>query len=193
MLGTIPIASIVADSAEATGLKWQAPAGGGGFTKITSADFSAQSSVAIDDCFTSTYKTYYVFWYATASVGGADVHLQFRYAGPTTETTNEYYGAGFGYDRSNSLFNFGWSGQNQAILYPTLGGSGEYSFGTITITDVGNSSQLPKFSNSGFGQSSQSAYNSAGLLNVSRIYTGFLLKPDSGTITGRYQVYGLAN
>lgn len=28
MPGTIPIASIVADSAEATGLKWQAPAGG---------------------------------------------------------------------------------------------------------------------------------------------------------------------
>lgn len=30
MPGTIPIASIVADSAEATGLKWVAPAGGGG-------------------------------------------------------------------------------------------------------------------------------------------------------------------
>jgi hypothetical protein len=38
--GTIPKASIVADSAETTGLKWQAPASGGGMTSLASGTLS---------------------------------------------------------------------------------------------------------------------------------------------------------
>jgi len=41
--GTIPIASIVADSAAATGLKWAAPAGGGGMTSLASGSLSGSS------------------------------------------------------------------------------------------------------------------------------------------------------
>jgi hypothetical protein len=43
--GTIPIASIVADSAEATGLKWAAPAAGGGMTSIASGTFTATATL----------------------------------------------------------------------------------------------------------------------------------------------------
>jgi hypothetical protein len=40
---TIPIPSIVADSAEATGLKWAAPASGGGMTVLASGSLSGSS------------------------------------------------------------------------------------------------------------------------------------------------------
>jgi hypothetical protein len=40
--GTIPIASIVADSAEATGLKWAAPAGGGKVLQVVEGRYSTQ-------------------------------------------------------------------------------------------------------------------------------------------------------
>ena len=43
MPSTIPSFSIVADSAEATGLKWAAPAGGGGMTSIASGSLSGAS------------------------------------------------------------------------------------------------------------------------------------------------------
>jgi hypothetical protein len=42
--GTIPIASIVADSAAATGLKWAAPAGGGKVLQVVSAVITASSN-----------------------------------------------------------------------------------------------------------------------------------------------------
>jgi len=44
--GTIPIASIVADSAEATGLKWAAPAGGGKVLQVVSGTYSTQTVIA---------------------------------------------------------------------------------------------------------------------------------------------------
>jgi hypothetical protein len=40
--GTIPIASIVADSAEATGLKWAAPAGGGKVLQVVEGRYAVQ-------------------------------------------------------------------------------------------------------------------------------------------------------
>jgi hypothetical protein len=44
--GTIPIASIVADSAETTGLKWAAPASGGGMTLLQSLTLSGASTTS---------------------------------------------------------------------------------------------------------------------------------------------------
>ena len=46
MPGTIPIASIVADSAEATGLKWATPAGGGKVLQVVSATTTTQKDTA---------------------------------------------------------------------------------------------------------------------------------------------------
>jgi hypothetical protein len=43
--GTIPIASIVADSAEATGLKWAAPAGGGKVLQVVSATTTTNANI----------------------------------------------------------------------------------------------------------------------------------------------------
>lgn len=173
---------------------WATPAsGGGGLVKITSSTFSAQSSVAIDACFTSTYKTYYVIWYATSSVSGADLQLQFRYAGPTTQSAS-YYGSGFAYIRDNTVSTYGFQNTSQTTIYPSLGtaGGGE-SFGSITFADVGNSSANAIYYGTAYGQSAQGILNYSGYVDVQRTYTGFLLKPDSGTITGRYQVYGLEN
>jgi hypothetical protein len=172
---------------------WATASGGSGaLVKITSAPFTTQSSVAVDDVFTATYKTYYVFWSCSASVDGADLQMQFRYAGPNTQAT-DYYGSGFGYDRSNTLSTWGFSNTNQATIYNALQDAGNLSYGYITFDDVGNASAQAKYFGNGFGRTTQTVINYAGFQNTSRTYTGFLLKPDSGTITGRYQVYGLEN
>lgn len=172
---------------------WATPAGGGALTKITSASFTTQSSVAIDDVFTSTYKMYYVTWFATSSVTGADMQLQFRYAGPTTQSAN-YYGSGFGYKRDNSLITFGFQNTAETTIYTDLGASaGGETFGNITFCLVGNASENAAYYGSGYGQSAQAAIVYSGYVDVGRTYTGFLLKPSSGTITGYYRVYGLAD
>jgi len=185
---------LTADSAEATGLKWAAPAAGGGaMTKITSATFTTQSSVGVNECFSSAYKTYYIIWSANSSVNGADLQFQWQYSTSTAQTT-EYYGAGFGYDRAATITTWGFDNQSAATIYNNLTTStNNSSFGQLYVQNVDGNSETPKYFGSGYGQSSQQNINYSALNNVARIYTGFLLKPDSGTITGRYQVYGLAN
>jgi len=46
---TIPISSIVADSATATGLKWAAPAGGGKVLQVVSAVTTTETTIASSD------------------------------------------------------------------------------------------------------------------------------------------------
>lgn len=185
--------TLVADSAEATGLKWAAASGGGTATLITSASFSGQSSVAINGCFTSTYTDYYVMWYARGSVANADFEMQFQYSTSTTETAT-YYGAGFKYDRGNTLGTYGYQNTSAATIYPSLNsGDSQQSFGIINFVDVGTASAYPSFYGNGYGHQGTENINYAGFNDTTRLYTGLLFKPSSGTITGRYKVYGVNN
>jgi hypothetical protein len=83
--GTIPIASIVADSAEATGLKWAAPAGGGGMTQIATGSLSGAS---LDVALTGTYKKLEIFVTGfKPSVDGYSLELRLN----NDSTANRYY------------------------------------------------------------------------------------------------------
>jgi hypothetical protein len=173
---------------------WAAPAGGGSaLTKIASASFTTQSSVSINGCFSNTYKTYYVIWAAISSASAADLQLQFQYSTSTAQTS-DYYGSGFGYLRNNTLVTYGFENVSQGTIYNDLSTNAQNeSFGQIYFNNVEGASEKPRYFGNGFGAGSQSNINYSGYNDVARTYTGFLLKPDSGTITGRYQVYGLAN
>jgi hypothetical protein len=133
-----------------------------------------------------------LIWQVHSSVSSADLQLQFRYAGPTTQILT-YYGSGFSYDRANAIVTYGYNNTAQATLNPALATNGSYSFGTMYFYGVGNASENPMFFGSGFGNNNQMVLNYSGTNDTQRTYTGFLLKADSGTITGTYQVYGLEN
>jgi hypothetical protein len=182
--------TLVADSATATGLKWAA-ASSGSLTKITSASFTTQSSVAIDGCFDSTYTKYFCIYSVTPSTNLAELHLQFRYAGPTTQTAN-YYGSGRVQVRFNTGTNFGYDTTGEAVIAADLG-VGSKSFGEIFFESVGNSSEIPVFFGAGFEADGNGFSNFGGMANTARTYTGFLIKPSTGTITGTYAVYGYTN
>ena len=64
--GTIPRASIVADSAEATGLKWAAPAGGGKVLQVVYAMYDTETNINTSS-FTDTGLTASITPSATSS------------------------------------------------------------------------------------------------------------------------------
>lgn len=85
MPSTIPSFSIVADSAEATGLKWAAPASGGGMTLLSTTTPSGTSTtVNISD--TSYINLYIIVSGVTATSTNADVAIRYN------SVTTGYYG-----------------------------------------------------------------------------------------------------
>jgi hypothetical protein len=70
-----------------------------GLAFISTTTITSQTSVAFDNVFTSTYDNYLVMFDNFAGSVAADLRLQFRYAGPTTQAAS-YYAAidGYGYD-----------------------------------------------------------------------------------------------
>jgi hypothetical protein len=79
------------DSAEATGLKWAAPAASGALTLLKTETFSAVSSVSIGSnaspLFSSTYDNYYITFDGTVST---NCGLFFRMRANTTDATTNY-------------------------------------------------------------------------------------------------------
>jgi hypothetical protein len=183
------VPKFVADSVETTGLKWVA-ASSGALTKIASATFTSQASVAVDSVFDSTYSTYLINISAFAATGADDLQLQFRYSG-TTQTT-DYYGSGFGYKRDNSIVTYGFSNTAAATLTTNSGAIQGASLLQLVVGNVGVSAD-PRYFGKGFCTDlDQGIISFAGTNFTTRTYTGFLLKSSSTNITGYYEVYGMA-
>ena len=118
----------VADSAQSTGLKWQA-ASSGALTKIVGTTYSNVANLTVDDCFTATYKKYVAIFTNFCGNFADDLHLQLRYAGPTTQTTDYTY-SGYGYSDANTLFTHGAGAQTQFVI-DTESGNSDYPISFI--------------------------------------------------------------
>jgi len=183
--------TLVADSAEATGLKWAA-ASAGAITKIASNTFSSQASVDVDNCFTSTYKMYMVVLGVFGSVSQEDLLMQYRYAGPSTQTT-DYYGSYLWYGRGVGLVDYSFTATSGNVIDPRQDITTEAPC-TIYINRVGNASEKPFSYATGFSAGGAQAWTGfSGYVDTARTYTGFRLISTSGNISGRYAVYGLEN
>jgi hypothetical protein len=180
-----------------TGLKWATPAaGGGGFVFISRTSFTNAASQAFDSVFTSTYKVYCAVIESlyNASDAGGQLQLQFRYAGPTTQTT-AYYGSALSSSYASTTVTSTPSSNIAAAILSTTSSTSNYpAQGQIYFSHVGNSSQRPTF----FGNftelnNANTNVTFGGNNDVARTYTGFLLKASLGTgITGTVSIYGLA-
>jgi hypothetical protein len=182
---------LTADSTAATGLKW-ATSSSGALTKIAAATFSNQTSVAIDNVFSSTYRNYIAYINVYAASETDDFQLQFRYAGPTTQTAN-YYGGSFGFNDVNTNTTNGFTNAAQATLAPNTGGSANSSAYQLNFAYVGDGSRKSEVWGTGIDGSTQGTRQFTAFQDTARIYTGFLIKSSSSNITGSYSVYGLEN
>jgi hypothetical protein len=186
--------TLVADSAEATGLKW-ATASSGALTFIKRASFSgvADTGTTFDSIFSSTYKTYLVVVEdCTAVTYSNALQVQFRYAGPTTQTTGYYGNAIQVVYNSATVANTGTTNASQATIASRTGGSPEGQVSEFWVNRVGNTSQIPYLSGMGFvGDTNEFTIFNAKNQTVNT-YTGLLFKSSSSNITGTVAIYGLA-
>jgi hypothetical protein len=173
---------------------WAAPAGGSGFTLIQRSTFSnvADTSTTFDGVFTSTYDTYFVNIDEIYAVTQAnDLHLQFRYAGPTTQTST-YYAANFGYTYNNTLTTSGVDNGSQVILSTDSGASDRPCVAQLYVNHVGNASEYATVDGLVYNNTGLAMTVVYGTAFTARTYTGFLLKSSSSNISGTVAIYGLA-
>lgn len=182
---------LTADSSEATGLKFATPAAGGGMTLISRTTFSNVSSQSFDGVFTSTYNTYFVSLdNMSAATSSDDLHWQFRYAGPTTQTA-DYYSANFGYNYGGTFSGAGVGGGSEIVLSLHSGGSGDPVSAQLYVNGVGNTSTYPVVSGLVFNNPAIVQSVIGGEAFTARTYTGFLLKSASTNITGTVSIFGV--
>ena len=180
---------LTADSTQPTGIKWAAAAGGSsGLTKITSASFSAVSTVNIDSIFSATYKRYMVVLSLSAS-SSATLNLRYRKSG-TTATSADFYGSGFSLDRVNTSFNNGQAGTTSKTVSVDATGTNLW---IMYFTKVGNGADYPYFTAIGGGGGNQQTGFVGTTWNIADTYDGINIFLSANVMTGDYQIYGLEN
>jgi len=182
---------LTVDSSTATGLKWATPAtAASGMTFISRTSFSAVASQTFDSVFSSTYDTYLVvIERILGTTGSDDLQLQLRY-GSTTQAA-AYYGStttftsSTVYQQSSNAAQF-----TMASLISKAGQTGSAAF---YVNGVGNTSeQASIYGNGTEAETPGGAYIFGCWAGTAQTYTGFLLKPSAGTMTGEVSIYGLA-
>jgi hypothetical protein len=167
-----------------------------GFNLITRQSFSgvANTSTTFDGCFTSTYKSYMIAVEAIeSSTANTFLYFQYRYAGPTTQTSG-YYGAMTNFDHTGSTTNTAQSNTNQLSVI-TIGSSSNSTAGNqvnLYVNGVGTSSQKPAITSLGSGNIKTGPSVLGATNDNANTYTGFILSAAAGNITGTVAVYGLA-
>ena len=181
---------LTADSTAATGLKWATPTTTAGLTLISTASFSAVSSVSLaTDSFTSTYDNYKLI-INISSLSGSNTYLNARLRAAGSDNTT-----------SNYTSQFLVISQTSTTLTNDHGGAASSAFNRFGYVyssqpeyinvDIMNPKATAKTTFSGRvdGPSTEGWVNS-GLFAATTSFDSFTFYPSAGTITGAYSLYG---
>jgi len=180
---------LVADSTASTGLKW-ATASSGALTLITTNTFSAQSSVSINNVFSSTYDNYrLLFTFDSASVNATYNSIRLRASGSDTSTNYKTF-RNFGYTGTVASGDLDPVGTDEWFISDN--GTSFNGAGVVDMTMY--SPNRAKYSVA----TTHSAYNWGSYTNATIAewqtdatqFDGFTLLVSSGTITGNVSIYG---
>jgi hypothetical protein len=185
---------LTADSTAATGLAW-ATAASPAFIKITSATFSAVSSVSLpNSTFTSTYTNYKVVFIVSSSSANTAINCRYRASG-TDNSGSTYYSA-------LTMARVDGSASSQTSInggtFFTFAHNATGTPGTLGLSLDFLSPQAAakkQIVGTGFGYNAGmdafSAYSLGAWMNSTTQFDSFSFLTSGGaTITGSYAVYG---
>jgi hypothetical protein len=189
---------LTADSAQATGLKWSAPAATG-YTLISTTTFSGVASQSFNSVFTSTYANYLITYNIVAADSAAARGVYLRYRASGTDTTTTYAG-------NMGAWNIEGTGTslNEAVASTTftqLGWSSSTNeinrlLGQATIYNPNVASQYTALIGSAISEKQgayKGGYQSYSMQTATTQFDGFTLYASAGNISGTVRIYGIRN
>jgi hypothetical protein len=178
--------TLVADSSESTGLKWQTPATpSSGANFISRTSFSASASVTIDSIFSDTYENYVV---DCQIAGSANLNMRGRYS-TTTHTAANYQYAFCGVTSSSGTLASRIGFDQTSWDLGTCSSQG--FFGTLFFYRNSSSGHL-YFQGFTLNRNNGNSFQGSSFIESNQIWTGLNWFPASGTLTGQVSCYGLA-
>ena len=197
--------TLVADSAETTGLKWAAPSSGA-MTKIVSTTFSAVASQQFLNCFSSTYKSYYIEFsnmFDSGAVATPTVQFNWYYSTSTDIGNGEYRGGTMYISQTGVPTTGQTTNGNQAFWsFGRTSGGGQGTGGYLNVSSAGakggvgneyqNFQAQGMWMEGGDGDASDwRTWVGGAIATPNQIITGFRIALSGGNISGTVVVYGL--
>lgn len=160
-----------------------------GLWLVKSSSFSAAATCPMESVFSSSYRNYAVFTSFTGSSAGANHQLVF-YTGTNTEYTSAlYYRYGF-YAVGATLTTLAASTQTSMFLNNHSSVAANRSTTELRVYAPNNSSFKTNIRNDAWDYNSGLVIRTDNLVDVANSFTGFVVKPSTGTLTGNIAVYG---
>lgn len=161
-------------------------AGGTGWSKIATSNFTAATSVSVDNCFTSTYKYYRIFTFFTTSATN-QLYMRFRASG--TDNTASTYNSGWRYTplgTTATTAGVGATSANYLYMCDTV----TNNIGSHVTIDVSNPQTSDRTLYTSAAIWGGYYHHGAGYFDNNNSFDGFTLYPTAGNFTGNVTVYG---
>jgi hypothetical protein len=176
-----------------------APVAAGGMVLLNTTTFTSQSTVSINDVFSTTYDFYKIIIVAENSSGQWELKFRLRVSG-SDNSSNNYYWSGFYQTFASSSPALNVKGSNGLTSSFEIGNTSSptATLGNQHIVEIGNpfATSETTFNSSGVGYetspgvSSSNRFTYGGMTSVTTSYTGFSFFPANGNLTGSVSVYG---
>jgi hypothetical protein len=158
-----------------------------GLTLINTTSFSAVSSQSFTNVFSSTYKFYRVLisLYGSAST---NYRLRFGTSG-SAYTGGEYFFSNYILTTGGSASTSNGTSQTSMYLGSHASSATSEDITNLEICNANVAANTMCLWNT-YSRALDRQQNGGGFVNQNTQYTDFFLVPDSGTITGKAQIYG---
>ena len=169
------------------GAAWQS-VGASGLTLVNATSFTSATSVSVNNCFTSSYVNYVIFFNTSGLTPAAAITMRLRASGADNSSANyNWSGLFITYAAGTITGQFGALASSFNVGYSSISGASA----SITLRDP-QTTALTSFSSNSFNSTNDSNLY-GGNMTVTTAYDGFTLFFPTGGSTGTVKVYGYAN
>ena len=177
---------LTADSAEATGLKWATPSSGA-LALVSTTTLSASGSFNITSCFSATYDDYFILIDEIVGSTGSYFNYGLRTGSTNSTASYKYVNYAYTFAGSNGSSNSTGDSSMGALDWTTTDADAGSLFITLRGPYLAKATQSSIQKSQNAGASMQN-----GLHAVATSYESMWFTVNSGTVSGKIRIYGLA-